>query len=318
MSSLWPEIKNSVTRPDDLLRKLKGVDVWSKRDSDGKRDRKRKGERYREDTLPLSFTSQCRIKQIKLFSFFFLCLFSIFFFFLVFSFPRLFHDDDDDDRFSPFADTYRYIKSMYTKDFCGHCTYSLPSPATHSPPVMLTSAVICGRNSFSYHSRHCLRPNPLPPPPPSPSSSSSSSPSSVSEWFPRGHSGHANHHLLRAGTLPSLFRVTDIIIYLYQIYFFTDGIPLITLLRVAIALNKNKPINEASDNRLSILVTVCCGQFSAYIMTLILNVIVSIDNSRNICYLGDIIIVCTCIIIQSWVFTEINLIISEDEQIAIS
>lgn len=87
MSSLWPEIKNSVTRPDDLLRKLKGVDVWSKRDSDGKRDRKRKGERYREDTLPLSFTSQCRIKQIKLFSFFFLCLFSIFFFFWFFPSP---------------------------------------------------------------------------------------------------------------------------------------------------------------------------------------------------------------------------------------
>jgi hypothetical protein len=48
MSSLWPEIKNSVTRPDDLLRKLKGVDEWSERDSGGKKERKRKRRKISE------------------------------------------------------------------------------------------------------------------------------------------------------------------------------------------------------------------------------------------------------------------------------
>jgi len=48
MSSLWPEIKNSVTCPDDLLRKLKGVDARSERDSDGKRDGKEKRRKISE------------------------------------------------------------------------------------------------------------------------------------------------------------------------------------------------------------------------------------------------------------------------------
>jgi len=49
MSSLWPEIKNSVTRPDDLLQKLKGVDEWSERDSGGKKkERKRKRRKISE------------------------------------------------------------------------------------------------------------------------------------------------------------------------------------------------------------------------------------------------------------------------------
>lgn len=48
VSSLWPEIKNSVTRPDDLLQKLKGVDEWSERDSGEKKERKRKRKKISE------------------------------------------------------------------------------------------------------------------------------------------------------------------------------------------------------------------------------------------------------------------------------
>jgi len=119
------KLKNSVTRPDDLLRKLRELTRGVKEIATDKREGKEKGERYRRDTLPLPFASQCRIKQIQFFLFiFFLFIYLFYFIFLFSSFLRVFHDDDDDDRFSQFADTYRYIKSMYTyicvlQWFCG-------------------------------------------------------------------------------------------------------------------------------------------------------------------------------------------------------
>jgi len=58
MSSLWPEIKNSVTRPDDLLQKLKGVDEWSERDSGGKKGTEKKKEKNIGETHCL-----CRLRH---------------------------------------------------------------------------------------------------------------------------------------------------------------------------------------------------------------------------------------------------------------